>query len=68
MVNWQFVQNDQYKYTIKLQVGDESQIEKVLNELKGILGEKADISVELVNDIPLLTSGKRKPVVCEWKH
>lgn len=65
---WQFVQNDQYKYTVKLEVSDESQLEKVVSELKGILGDKADISVELVNDIPLLTSGKRKPVVCEWKH
>ena len=44
---WQFVQNDQYKYTIKLQVIDNSQLDFIVKELKSILGEDADITVEI---------------------
>lgn len=65
---WQFVQNDQFKYTVKLEVTDKSQLDSIMSEVKSIIGENADVSIELVDVIPLLTSGKRKPVVCEWKR
>ena len=39
----------------------------VIPELKATLGESAVINIEQVKEIPVLASGKRKPVVNEWK-
>jgi len=36
------------------------------DELKHTIGIDATISIEVVNNIPLLKSGKRKVVVNEW--
>lgn len=64
---WQFVQNDELCYTIKVQLKDTTQTEAIMSSLKGILGEIAIVKLDIVDDIPVLTSGKRKPVVCEWR-
>ena len=37
--------------------------EELINDFKSILGSDAIISFEYVNDIPLLSSGKRRKVV-----
>ncbi len=36
-----------------------------LSQLKQIFGTDAEIKVQLVEEIPVLASGKRKPVICE---
>lgn len=41
--------------------------DECVKELKELLGNGASITVELVNEIPILASGKRKPVLQEWK-
>ncbi len=68
ITQWQFIQTDEKKYTIKLNVTNESELDKIQSELKSIVGEDADITVQLVNEIPVLRSGKRKPVLNEWKR
>ena len=67
IIQWQFVQKGERQYLVRLNLEDKSNVEDKISEIRGILGEDAEISVEFVNDIPVLASGKRKPVVCEWK-
>lgn len=43
-------------------------LHSAITELKSVLGQDANILIEQVNDIPVLASGKRKPVVNEWNQ
>lgn len=67
ILQWQFIQEGEKDYRIKLQVINDSDIDKIMKEIKLIVGDDANINIDLVDDIPVLTSGKRKPVVCLWK-
>lgn len=67
IVQWQFIQKDEKEYCIKLNVNKEVDCAAVTDTMKKIVGTDAVISFEKVNDIPVLASGKRKPVVNEWK-
>ncbi len=63
---FQFVEEDDFSYTIKLKVNDQfdySNESKVVEKYKTYFGENANIVVEYVKDIPLLLSGKRKLVI-----
>lgn len=46
---------------------EDDSVVKMISQFKEFLGEAATISIEYVNDIPVLASGKRKPVVNNWK-
>ena len=66
----QFIQKDKNKYLLKLCVKKE--IDKILeneiiDEFINILGSDAILSIEYVNSLPILSSGKRKVIVNEWK-
>lgn len=67
ILQWQFIQKDEKEYCVKLQVTDDSELDAVVKEILSIVGDDAMVTVEKVDAIPVLTSGKRKPVVCEWK-
>ena len=67
IIQWQFVQTDEFAYTIRLNMEDQVSTDECVAELRELLGEKAQIAVELVKEIPILASGKRKPVLQEWK-
>ena len=58
---FRFVQEDVTRYKMYLN-GDKTQIdvEDVIARLRPFLGERADIVVEFVDEIPVLNSGKRK--------
>ncbi len=66
IIQWQFVQKGEKEYLIRLNMEQQGDIEHILREVRTVVGTDAEISVEYVNDIPVLASGKRKPVVCEW--
>ena len=70
VAQWQFVQLDEKKYELRLMLKKDCAIDS-LNEanklFQDILGEDADFRMIEVNDIPVLASGKRKPVINEWK-
>lgn len=68
IVQWQFVQKDEKKYCIKLNVGKDVNMDDIRAEILLIVGYDAEIYFEHVSDIPVLASGKRKPVVNEWKN
>ena len=68
IVQYQFMQKDKDIYKIKLKVSDNFTDEKdVINNLKDILGEDANINLEYVDDIKPLKSGKRPYIISEYK-
>lgn len=68
IAQWQFVQNDEKKYALNLIMrGDDSNLPSIIDQLKEYLGSDAEIKINKVEDIPVLASGKRKPVVNNWK-
>ncbi|WP_158849945.1 CoF synthetase [Algibacter sp. L1A34] len=57
----QLIQESKTNYTIKLNCSDVFSDDKGLRDkFKSFLGDNAEINVEFVNEIPLLSSGKRK--------
>lgn len=70
---WQFIQLTSDHYVLKLAVNNEYGLMKTLSDeilaqLKKLLGNDSYISIEYVNDIPVLNSGKRKSVVNQWTN
>ncbi|HEA22430.1 hypothetical protein LCGC14_1512620 [marine sediment metagenome] len=61
---YQFIQEQEKMYRIKLNVLPEFDSgKKIISEFKNHLGAEAEILLEFVEDIPLLSSGKRKFVI-----
>ncbi|MDW5287519.1 CoF synthetase [Formosa sp. PL04] len=61
---YQFIQEDDKKYTFKLNVDPEFKYElQIKNEFIKLLGEDVQIDFQYVTEIPLLSSGKRKLVI-----
>lgn len=69
IAQWQFVQNGEKKYELNLILRNhEDNLNEIVNQLKEPLGQDAIISINEVHDIPVLASGKRKPVVNNWRR
>lgn len=65
---WQFVQDDKNKYTLKVNGGKGIYTKLDFdNTLRSILGEDAIIEIQYVDEIPVLASGKFKNTVCNYK-
>lgn len=66
---WQFVQLQEKKYELRLTLKSDSagQMADLAAGLRNILGQDAELEIKKVRDIPVLSSGKRKPVMNEWK-
>lgn len=64
---WQFIQTEQKKYILKLNADKSADIGNILSNLQSALGEEAEITVEYVDEIPVVASNKRRAVICEWK-
>lgn len=67
IIQWQFVQKEEKGYLVKFNFKKESDVSLCVEQLKEILGNDSEIEVEYVDEIPILDSGKRKPVINEWK-
>lgn len=65
---YQFIQTDLIEYLVKINVNGlfERENELILT-LKKLLGEKAEITIERVSEIPVMASGKRKYIINEIK-
>ena len=65
---YQFIQESPKTYVFKLNVTDKfSRKNELVDEFKGYLGKDAEIAIIYVNEIPLLSSGKRKKVMNTMK-
>ena len=63
---WQFIQKNQNTYELKLNLSSGIDLSDCTYQLKEIFGDESQIDITLVNNIPVLSSGKRKPVMNEW--
>lgn len=67
---FQFIQKGENDYLLKLNLRDESlrsQTNRFVGYIKDVVGQDANCVVEYVSTIPVLSSGKRKVVINEWK-
>ncbi|MDR7871382.1 MAG: hypothetical protein RIN55_11000 [Tissierellaceae bacterium] len=65
---FQFIQEDINRYKIILNVMDNFNHESIiLSTIKSIVGDNSIVEVEYRNEIPVLNSGKRKYIVCNYK-
>ncbi len=64
----QIIQKTKTDYLFKLKVNDSfTREEEFIEEFKTYLGENAQIKLEYVDEIPLLSSGKQRAIVNEFK-
>lgn len=65
---YQFIQNSRNLYVLKLNVfkGNAVREDEILNAIRDYVGADAKIEIEYVNEIPLLASGKRKQIICNY--
>lgn len=69
IAQWQFIQETENEYSLKVVMrGDNLNIDEIVTQFKDYLGPNALIKIEIVDDIPMLASGKHKPVVNNWKQ
>ena len=68
VTQFQVVQTGEKQYVLKLNVQKEFAREQdVIRLMNQLLGENAEITVERVEEIPVLASGKRQYVVNQWQ-
>ena len=68
ILQFQFIQEDQKEYLIRLNCKDRFENEsELIQDYKKFLGEDAVIRIEYVSEIPLLKSGKRKYIINNYK-
>jgi len=68
ITQWQFIQEAERSYTLKLVTQDKKlEINAIKKDLLAILGKDAIINVERAIEITILASGKRKPIINNWK-
>ena len=63
---WQFIQETKSNYILKVSCEKKVDIENYIVKFKGLLGENADIEVQLVDEIPVTSSNKRRAVICNY--
>lgn len=70
IIQWQFIQKTKDKYIIKIttQTNVFNHPTELIQDLQSYFGQNAEIIVQNVMEIPVLNSGKRKPVICEYAH
>jgi phenylacetate-CoA ligase len=69
LLQYQFIQQDARQYVLKLNGArkyyDDAKFESLIKKL---LGEDSEVIIEHVDEIPVLASGKRKEVICNYHN
>lgn len=68
---WQFIQKSKKTYQVNLCTNDEvikRQESHYINEFKLLLGDDAIIQIQFLDELPILSSGKRRCVICESRN
>lgn len=63
---WQFIQETKNEYVLKLNCEVDINMETYIKKFKGLLGETANIEIQLVDEIPVTLSNKRRAVICNY--
>ena len=71
ILQWQFTQKDAKKYLLSLCATDVKAVsetfkQKLTKDIKAILGEDAELTINVTNSLPVLNSGKRRVVTNEY--
>lgn len=64
---WQFIQESQNFYILKLNLEQKIDTSIYVDKFRKILGSDANIEIQLVEEIPVLSSTKRRAVICNYK-
>lgn len=64
---WQFIQETRDEYCLKLNCVKNIDVTLIIEKIKSVLGNDANICVQYVDEIPVLSSNKRKAIVCNYK-
>lgn len=64
---WQFIQETKDEYILRLNADDSAAPQAIIEKMKIILGADAKISVEFVDEIPVVSSNKRRAVICNYQ-
>ena len=65
---YQFIQEGEKEYVLKVNGADGIYTSEEFDEtLRAILGEDANIDIQYVDEIPVLSSGKFKKTICNYK-
>lgn len=72
ILQWQFTQKDAKKYVLTLCTSDSESVQesfkqKLISDIKNILGSDAEITINVTTSLPVLNSGKRRVVTNEYK-
>lgn len=70
IAQYQFIQEDEKEYTLRLNLLEsfkEGEEEELIAEFKDSLGHDCKLTIDYVDEIPLLASGKRKEVASNYK-
>lgn len=66
---FKFIQTGKADYEIQINLGDAKIDETTLiKDMESILGKNSNISLTYVDEIPVLSSGKRRYIENRWKH
>ncbi len=62
---WQFVQESKRSYTLIITSKDKNKIpvDKLKDELQALLGEDSIVNIRFIEEMPILSSGKRKVII-----
>ena len=67
---FQFIQTGEKEYLMKISTENDkvkTEERKFIDKLKDVLGNDASVKIDWINELPVLSSGKRKIVINEWK-
>jgi phenylacetate-coenzyme A ligase PaaK-like adenylate-forming protein len=68
VIQFQFIQEEEKSYVFKLNVnGNFTNEKKLVTEFTKLFGDDSQIKVKYINEIPLLSSGKRRYVINNYK-
>lgn len=65
---WQFIQEGKSLYVLKLNCSKTLSTDVYVQKFKSLMGEDAQIQVELVDEIPVTSSNKRRAVICNYQN
>lgn len=64
---WQFIQDTIDEYCLKLNCDKSIDAKSILDKMKSVLGQNAKIGIKYVDEIPVLSSNKRRAIVCNYR-
>lgn len=65
---WQFIQQTKDHYILKINGMEDIDFTPIIQNFAGLLGKDANIEIQLVNEIPVTSSNKRRAVICNNKE